>query len=171
MEDQLSQKLKERFIKQMDDDKSNQQVALSHPQNNNHLPDENLSSKNVMNYFNDKGKDIGNDKDIGSFFDDKQQQEPSKDIYFNKKQSDPAELANKEDSTTNDNPAAHMIHVGISHDKTNDTDFAIVCCTRVYVDVSMCVYVDVSICVYVDVSMCVYVDVSTCVYVDMSMCM
>lgn len=98
----------------MDNDKSDQHV-LSQPQHNHHLSDENLSSKDIMNYFNDKH----HDKDI-----DKQQQEPSKDI---KKQSNLAELANKEESATNDSPA-HMIHVGISHDKTNDTDFAIVCC-------------------------------------------
>ena len=148
MEDQLSQKLKERFIKQMEDDKSDHQVALSHPQTKH---DENLSSKDMMNYFNDKQHDKQHDKDIGSYFDDKQrQQEASKDnVYFHKKQSNLAALANeanKEDSATNDNPA-HMIHVGISHDKTNDTDFSIVCCVCVCVCVRVC-------CVYVHVCMC-----------------
>ena len=153
MEEQLSQKLKERLIKQMEDDKSDQHVVLGHSQHNHRLPSENLSSKD-MSYFSDKDH-----KDIGSYFDDKQQQQeqrqvPSKDNYFNKKQSGLAALANKEDSATNDSPA-HMIHVGISHDKTNDTDFAIVCCVFVCICVcAMCI-----VCLSVCMCLCVCVSV------------
>ena len=120
LEDQLSKKLRERFGEDMKPD---------HPS----LPsehDDNLSSKDIMTLFSDKL----HSKDIDSYFNDKQRDKTGEDVgnyFMPKKQSNLAELAmsHKDDSATSDSPspAAHMMHIGISHDSTNETDNTMVC--------------------------------------------
>ena len=117
LEDQLSQKLKERFGVDKKPDHSS--LPSEH--------DDNLSSKDLMSLLSNKP----HDKDMSSYFSDKQQQQTGEDVgnYFTSKK--PAELAmsHGDDSETSDSPspATHMMHIGISHDSTNETDNTMVC--------------------------------------------
>ena len=101
MEEQLTQRLKEKLLEQMENDKS-----IKEP---NHPPP--FVSRSDNNDHDDNDHD---DKDISDYFTNKQQS--SKDIAGHQQHP----TAPSEATQT-----SHMIHVGISHMKENETDDAV----------------------------------------------
>ena len=138
MDDKFKERLKEKLLQPRDEHQSVVSRTTS-----NHLPSDNLSSKDVdmSNFFNkeEPSKDSSNhdpSNNVAKYF--KHSDQPSfPPLPFGNKESPSPESPSPTDS------AAHMIHVGISHDNNSNAAMdtvSCVCCHIVCVYTCMCVY-------------------------------